>query len=344
MIKSYEQYIKEHFGAITIEYPPEDLFTRNPSVPTPLALNTHVGGAGRMPMHWNNSPYLSGGFGGSGYGRFGSDPDAGNNNNDIGTLYTEMDQYVSSLLDKVKAELDLHVITKTENGEYEKILDEIKKNISSKKLILDEDYLDPEEGTINYWMMDSEIIFEVEMETPPTSGVPGTYYDPPEPGESGEYETTVWSSVSDETPIDPTPGIGSMEDVISTFNKYKRFIQITMYNEGLNKVYDMMQSTINNIGGWIDSEYEELDHEYFDVGGTSSKEEAGEVVDNLGILYYIFRIVTVPLGSIQKDRAEMQKVAYRRPPKNQYKLSDKCLLLLSNVINIPDILKSQPRE
>ena len=97
MVKSYSEYIKEHFGAITIEYPPEDMFTRNPSVPTPLALNTHVGGSTRLPMHWNNSPFLSGGFGGSGYGRFGSDPDG----EDIDVKYNryhEMDSYISNLL------------------------------------------------------------------------------------------------------------------------------------------------------------------------------------------------------------------------------------------------------
>ena len=82
MVKSYSEYIKEHFGAITIEYPPEHMVVRNPNLPQPLAINTWVGGTGRIPMHWNNSPYLSGGFGGSGYGRFGQDP-AGENKIDL---------------------------------------------------------------------------------------------------------------------------------------------------------------------------------------------------------------------------------------------------------------------
>ena len=64
MVKSYLEYIAEHFGAITIERPPEDMFVKNPNLPQPLSINTWVGGTGRIPMHWNNSPYLSGGFGG----------------------------------------------------------------------------------------------------------------------------------------------------------------------------------------------------------------------------------------------------------------------------------------
>ena len=127
MVKGYLEYIAEHFGAITIEYPPEDMFVKNPNLPQPLSINTWVGGTGRIQMQWNNSPYLSGGFGGSGYGRFGQDPD-GNDSSD-------------PILDYLSAFAKIEeLISKVDNTEYVKIGLELKKELDSAIEKLDAPY------------------------------------------------------------------------------------------------------------------------------------------------------------------------------------------------------------
>ena len=160
MVKSYKEYIKEHFGAITIEYPPEHMFVRNPSVPTPLSINTHVGGIGRMPMHWNNSPYLSGGFGGAGGGRFGQDPtgeeDINNDKrNEISDL--QSDRALDYMVEKFTS-----IEKSLGETEYENICMSMLNDIDSGNLNLEEDDID---GTINDKILDPQILEKYSINT-----------------------------------------------------------------------------------------------------------------------------------------------------------------------------------
>ena len=74
-IKNFNLYINENFGAITIERNPPEKFMHEPDVKRPTALAFYTGAAGKIPAHWDNSPFLSGGaFGPSSTNQFGSNP------------------------------------------------------------------------------------------------------------------------------------------------------------------------------------------------------------------------------------------------------------------------------
>lgn len=239
MIKSYSEYIKEHFGAVTIEYPIEDTVVRNPSMPQQLAINTHVGGVGRIPMHWNNSPYLSGGFGGSGYGRFGQDPDSEKEDlSDIIQLNqavdTEIDNKLKSISDKISISHNMLSDTK-----FEVICSNMIQQIESGKLDLVDDDTD---GTINDELLSMDIQAEIETISDPTEGDDGDHWTPPSGGDPGEYLTVITgpSNSDDEKKFEDIFNIKSLNDLpdlddIDMSLIKSPLITIAMNKTGLNR-------------------------------------------------------------------------------------------------------------
>lgn len=174
MILSFEEYIIEHFGAITIEYPPDHA---NPNLvgPKPLSVGSNaVQPYGRIPLHWNHSPYISGAFSGSGSSHFGSDPD-----NEV----TSNDSNIDSIMDNTLRFHMFKVDLLEPTGLYSKLevlYDSIIKEISEiKPNVLS----DINEGYLS---------IDIETITEPAPGmVSHDWEQPDDPWEAGEYDVTI---------------------------------------------------------------------------------------------------------------------------------------------------------
>jgi len=62
----------ENFGAITLTHSPQERFTKDTKIREPNVMS--YTGAGRIPAHWNNSPFLSGDSYDSGTAHIGNSP------------------------------------------------------------------------------------------------------------------------------------------------------------------------------------------------------------------------------------------------------------------------------
>ena len=166
MILSFEKYIKEHFGAISIEYPPDHM-NNNMVGRKPLSIGSNaVQPSGRIPLHWNSSPYLSGGYSGSGQGRFGSDPDEG-----VSSNKSEADVLMD---DTLKA----HTVSRDLNGEYSNVLSYI-----------DNLYHNTEFKSTFDSLEDDMLFIDIEVDTYPTPGMRSTDWEQPDDdGEPGTYK------------------------------------------------------------------------------------------------------------------------------------------------------------
>ena len=60
MTIGFNQYIAEAMGADSMERDPADIIT-SPDIKRSSAMMTFAGTASSIPVHWNNSPFLSGG-------------------------------------------------------------------------------------------------------------------------------------------------------------------------------------------------------------------------------------------------------------------------------------------
>jgi hypothetical protein len=60
MIKGFNEYIKENFGADTIDLKTTKSILQ-PDLKRSNRLTFYSGASGSIPTHWNNSPFLSGG-------------------------------------------------------------------------------------------------------------------------------------------------------------------------------------------------------------------------------------------------------------------------------------------
>lgn len=261
MVKSYSEYIKEHFGAITIEYPPEDMFVKNPNLPQPLSINTWVGGVGRIPMHWNNSPYLSGGFGGSGYGRFGQDPDEDIND----SLDSEMDrkvQIIASISDDLYSFMD--------KTNYQEIAERMVKAVENGELNLE----DSDEGVLNDKLNGVGIDVSVEVIDSPTPGDDGDYWTPPGGGDSGVYETHITgpSELTNILEVSDLGKIPAIDDIVGMFMDDKNIIEKAFSEQGPigTKCYNYLLEEATNASKKLESKYEIFDEEYFENEGSSS--------------------------------------------------------------------------
>lgn len=293
MVKGYLEYIKEHFGAITIEYPPETMFTRNPSEPKPLGINSTVSGTGRIPMHWNDSPYMSGGFSGSGYGRFGEDPVQSN-------VYATVDSYIEKLkvLDKVYNEyMDLSKST------FMKPILEMKDDIESGVFDPNEDD-EALSGEFNSIGMN----VYVEIIDMPTSGDSGSYYDPPEPGEPGNYEINISGPLDDKDSgkflnlmnIKSMNELDDLQSIIDRVSLLEKPIGIIMSEMGMDIEFVSLLKTADIINYSLDKFYLELDDALISDSHYDTELPIMEIVDedfNIGFIKYLTKI-----GSIKPDQ------------------------------------------
>jgi len=351
MVKSYKEYIKEHFGAITIEYPPEHMFVRNPSVPTPLSINTHVGGIGRMPMHWNNSPYLSGGFGGAGGGRSGQDPtgeeDINNDKrNEISDL--QSDRALDYMVEKFTS-----IEKSLGETEYENICMSMLNDIDSGNLNLEEDDID---GTINDKILEIGVEIFYDTINTPTEGDPGDYYNPPDGGDSGEYTSEIVGPINSENSktfntifrINSTNDLPSLDEIVVNYTKNKISISAAILKTGLSKhgILDILDAQVNYIGRRLESKYENLDEGYFEGNGYyEDHEDIYEQFDelNLGILLYLTMLCKNSLNNNTADTSKkIREINNKYKDVSYFKRKDKIEdvnRILSMVINIPEKLK-----
>ncbi len=311
MVKGYLEYIKEHFGAITIEYPPETMFTRNPSEPKPLGINSWVGGTGRIPMHWNNSPYLSGGFTGSGNGRFGEDPIPSNS-------YTIIDSYVEKLKVLNKA-YDEYI--NLSRGAFMKPILEMKKDIESGFFDPNED----DEGLSGEFNLIGIDVY-TEVIDMPTSGDSGNYYDPPEPGDSGTYEIHITGPSDDKDSakflnlmnIKSTNELSDLQSIIDRVSLLEKPIGILMSELGMDLEFKLLIETVDKISDKIDEFYLELDNVLLDYESYDMEQSLYDMVEfNMGFIKYI-----AMMGSMESDKAKSIMLAKSKFKNSIYKLTD----------------------
>lgn len=342
MVKGYLEYIKEHFGAITIEYPPEHIFIRNPSEPKPLGLNSWVGGTGRIPMHWNNSPYLSGGFGGSGYGRFGQDPDE----EGWADINTRADASFDKKMDALNL-ISTKLMEVSDKVPYTAIANEIMQDIDSGKLDLE----DGDSGDSEKLNLIGIPVFSKTFETP-TEGSPGTYFDPPDPGDSGEYETFI--AEPKDSNFYKIFGVNSMKDIPSIDDTIDRYFAnhkliypvFVSLGKGGIKLLSLLDRMAQGISNQLDSSYQEFDENYFDGGRTSFEDE--ELYDALDVEHYgLFKFLS-KLGSHNprdirlsvNHRDGVKEIMTNNSPSDMAMKKNNIKSVIGDVINVPDLLKN----
>ena len=297
MVKSFSEYIKEHFGAITVEYPPEHMVVKNPNLPQPLSINTWVGGTGRIPKHWNNSPYLSGGFGGSGYGRFGQDPNPGKP-----LLSNELNMYLETL-SKIE-----DVLSTFQNDEYVKIALDLKKDIEDGNIILDD------MGPKALKMDELGMQIEIEIIEYPTPGHSGSHDEPPDYGDPGSYEAAIIGSSSgseqDDQELARLLGVKSIKDIPSLDEIANGFLNDSFYIQticdslGILDAAKWLTETAQYLENDLQALYEQNDESYFENEGSITTEyELYDVVSETPYdsLEYLIRFSAVDNQSKRFD-------------------------------------------
>ena len=297
MVKSYLEYIKEHFGAITIERPPEDMFVKNPNLPQPLSINTWVGGTGRIPMHWNNSPYLSGGFGGSGYGRFGSDPD-GNDSSDL-------------ILDYLNAMVKIEeLLSKVDTNEYVKIALELKKDLESGNILLDD------MGPLDEELDRIEIPVEIETIDYPTSGTNPTHDDPGDPGDAGEYQTLV--ILNDqlarllEVDLGEKSKVIDLEEIANIYLLNSGFITMALTQAGIPEASSWLEDCAENLEKNIQDIYEKMDDHYINDEDSPNVDTLRDISEDVlySSLKYLIKFSNINLRKDNLDTiSNVRKIA-----------------------------------
>ncbi len=346
MVKGYEQYIKEHFGAITIEYPPEYASVRNPNVPHPLAINTGVGATGRIPMHWNNSPFLAGGFGGSGYGRFGMDPAEENK--------IELNQEIDNKYDtRFKALIEFSKITdvfyKKEALVYEDIVDNMMNSIENSELDLND--VDTGESEL---LIQAGIEVSSEEISSPTAGSPGTYWDPPDPGESGEYETQITGTAAaiSKLGFDNVSSVPYLDDVGYMSDRTNASIlaeSFYRYGDIGKSAYALIMDMVNTIDSQLSRLYEGYDED-FDRNLLDGEELIDAVdVEHYGIFKYVMLLTHAIIDNKSEHKKSKVELVKTRPAldfieisRRENNVSNKTRDLkrvLDMVVNIPPVLK-----
>jgi len=277
MVLNFEQYIKEHFGAITIEYPPNHMSSNNVG-PKPLSVASNaIHPSGRIPLHWNNSPFLSGGFSGSGSGRFGADPDEENSEINVDDINSAFDN-----------NLNIHLK-----------ISELKKNKDKKSgvyVLLQRALRELDNGQYIRELNDSleglPLDIDVDVLQKPTPGTSGSYYDPPEPGDAGEYAITISEDNDILQQLDTNRNIihVDLEDIISNFVGYVSGLDIANYD----KFKDALELSSSLIDA-MQNIYDQLDDDY-DNDNTSEYsnrdllEEIADQEEDFYMLKYILSI------------------------------------------------------
>ena len=297
MILPFSKYINENFGAITINYPPSHSHPsiQDDSMFRPNLIGGAYGGNYRIPRHWNDAPFISGSYGGSGFGHFGSAPSFDyESNEDIKKAY----YHYHSMLDNIR-----NMIIKNNSNSNKAIADynnEIEKMSKANQT-------KPGSAT---WYEDSlegePLTFETDTISEPTPGTSGTYYDPPEDGDSGEYLIQL---EYDKDNIETLNKLGIKKSSIEDVTK----LDLTDLLEYVANAYS--DSEIGNIAKTLLNEIlykhlENLEEDFFQGSITTD----GEITESLTsykdylALKYIFQIGLTQYTSNVELIKEKQKI------------------------------------
>lgn len=341
MVKSYLEYIKEHFGAITIERSPEDMFVRNPNLPQPLSINTRVGGTGRIPMHWNNSPYLSGGFGGSGYGRFGQDPEE--------TGVQLNDSFSANINKKIEILISISdsILSFIDGSGYSKVVKEMVNSVQSKALSL----TDPGGGELNAQLNNIEILVTSEMINQPVSGSGGSYLEPPDLGESGVYQTFISGTsevtgILDVKTVDDIPTIDDMVDIFLK-NENMLYTVFNQYGKIGKACFLGIKEQVYHIQKRLEQTVDTYDQNYIEDGSADlmRDEDVYYAIDvsNPGIFIYLIKLVMCESGGNYKGHKEMPELIKSIRSTGYENMFSVDIVSIDNVLNkviqMPDELK-----
>ena len=256
---SFKEFVNETFGAISMEFPPghDRPLIQTPDIIKPLSISGPYGGNARIPRQWNNAPYLSGGFSGSGYGHFGAGPSDMDTPSELkdGSYKKYLKKDYKSLDDakETLTNLDKEISKRRRKSELLKSLKDIDERW--KKEAADPKTLEKYESELEGHPLE----YSLEMAIAPTPGHPGSYMDPPEPGDPGEYKIRLDGSDSNKTIL---KALGfSNDDMRKIFSLDLNLV--FNHAESWSNVSDIKQLSSAGLGFAEETE-EELDREYFD--------------------------------------------------------------------------------
>jgi hypothetical protein len=339
MVKGYLEYIKEHFGAITIERPPEDMFVRNPNLPQPLSINTRVGGTNRIPMHWNNSPYLSGGFGGSGYGRFGQDPEE--------TSVQLNDSFSANINKKIEILISISdsILSFIDISGYSKVVKEMVNYVQREALSL----TGAGGGELNSQLNNIEILVTSEMIDKPVPGSSGSYLEAPDPGEGGVYQTFIsgTSKVADILDIKTVDDIPTIDDMVEVLSENEKLLYMIFNEYGKigKDCFLKIKECVHIIQNHLKRMNDTYDQNYFENGSANLiiDEDFADIFDvwNYGVFIYLIKLAMCESGGNYKGHKEMPELIKSIRSTEYENISEKSNIdsVLNKVIQMPDVLK-----
>jgi hypothetical protein len=321
MLLSFSEYVNEHFGAITIDYPQSH---NHPSIQDTYRFRPHTiggnyGGNYRIPRHWNDSPILSGGFGGAGMGHFGAGP--------VKSKYESADE-IKKAYDYLKSQLG-KTYTSLRKGK--------KKGINMDKTFEDEVSKmsrtnQTEPGSMTHYEDSLEgepLTYTIDTQVNPTPGTSGSYFDPPEPGDTGEY--TIYIDQTDEN-IETLIKLGVPKDSLKNIFSIELQGLLVFVANNFNP-NGAMASLSRRILGELEEKSNELDELYLaddNIGDRNEGElmEDGELTN--GLMYLALKyIILIGIGpykdtnDLWDKKREIIKQMAKLPNKEFYALEKK---------------------
>jgi len=228
---------------------------------------------------------------------------------------------------------------------------EFKKDIEDGKVIPNWDDEGPEESRLH----DLGIETEIEILDYPTPGTSSTYYDPGDPGDSGEYETSIVGTSSgsekDNQELARMLGVRSIED-IPTLDEIAAgvlndalYIRKTCYDLGMEEAANWLIESAISIESNLQRLYEEKDSEYFEnEGSIQSEYELYDLADETAydsIKYLIrFSMVDNKSNRLDANQSIREKVKLLTIPV----LSDDLINILKQIIELPWDIRYQQKK
>lgn len=287
-IETFESFVQEGIGAISMSTQTSQY---NPIVPPdvrmPMQLPINYTGGSRVPMHWNNSPFLSGSIygvdGGGGWSSFGANPDE-----------DEFDQWIEP--DFVKAILDKEYKSKDEVWDMFKRVQgaieqrrQLRKAIEHgrRQVIARNEPIDKFETVYlaaisQLGLKEEDILGDefdlslgIEMLNPPTPDQPDGWDHPGHPGDSGEYSIWIDDNESNRKVLrglglTPSQVDSMIElDIFDIFNQFSTRLENNPVADLALKMYRKWEEMVS-----------ELDYEYAQNDITKSR---ASIVDDFDI-------------------------------------------------------------
>ena len=301
---SFEEFVNENFGAITMNFPPghDKPLIQTPDIAKPLSISGNYGGNSRIPKQWINSPSLSGGFYGSGYGHFGESP----NDKDTSSDASSSD-YRRHLKDEYKSTED---VKKTLMGLAGEMRD---RNNKKRELMnlqdIEEAFVKEsnDEELLNRLeeeMDGLELDYDVEIITRPTDGNSGTYDDPPEGGVGGEYEASLINDLYNTQSLETLgfpKNVSSPASPINRITNLKLFHLFLMTGNAFNN--KILKEASSKLAGALEEKFHSIDEDIWDDSNVDFY--TGELFEEAdfgrGIDYLAFKYIILAGLRIQKE-------------------------------------------